>query len=48
MTPNWAAFRQAVEILVVATPFMFGVLTLFAGTIYLLSFVKDPPGEHEH
>ncbi|MFZ5814723.1 MAG: hypothetical protein ACOY93_05420 [Bacillota bacterium] len=37
MQPNWEALRQAVGILIVATPFMFGVLTLFAGAIHLLS-----------
>ncbi len=42
MTPNWDAFEQAIEVLLVATPFMFGVLTLFALVILGLSYVKDP------
>lgn len=41
MTPNWDAFQQAVGILIVATPFMFGVLSLFAGATYLLSRLPD-------
>ncbi|MFZ5827958.1 MAG: hypothetical protein ACOY94_26940 [Bacillota bacterium] len=36
MTPNWEAFEQAIGILVVATPLMFGLLALFAGATYLL------------
>lgn len=35
MTPNWEAFEQAIAILIVATPFMFGVLAVFAGATYL-------------
>lgn len=41
MTPNWEAFQQAVGILIVATPFMFGVLTLFAAATYLLSRLRN-------
>lgn len=40
MNPNWEAFEQAVEIMVVATPFIFGVLSLFAGAVLLLSKVE--------
>lgn len=41
MNPNWAAFEQAIEIMVVATPFMFGVLSLFAVAVLLLSKVES-------
>lgn len=41
MSPNWDAFLQAIGILIVATPFMFGVLALFAVTTYLLSRLPD-------
>jgi len=41
MTPNWDAFSQALGIMIVATPFMFGVLGLFAGATYLLSRLSD-------
>lgn len=39
--PDWEAFRQAVGILIVATPFMFGVLSLFAFATYLLARLSD-------
>lgn len=41
MQPNWEAFQQAVGILIIATPFMFGVLSLFAIATYLLSKLPD-------
>lgn len=44
MQPNWEGFQQAVGILIVATPFMFGVLSLFAITTYLLSRLPDRSG----
>lgn len=43
--PNWEAFQQAVAILIVATPFMFGVLALFALATYLLSKIPDRNGQ---
>lgn len=41
MNPNWDAFRYALGVLIVATPFMFGVLSLFAISTYLLSRIPD-------
>lgn len=42
LSPNWEAFEQAIGIMLVATPFMFGVLTLFALVTMWLSYVKSP------
>lgn len=39
--PDWDAFGQAVGILIVATPFMFGVLGLFSVTTWLLSRIPE-------
>lgn len=39
--PDWEAFGQAVGILIVATPFMFGVLGLFSVATWLLSRIPD-------
>jgi len=41
MTPNWEAFRQAVAILIVAAPFLFGALALFALATFLLTYLPD-------
>jgi len=42
VTPNWDAVSEALRIAVVATPFMFGTLTLFAFTMVGLSYLQDP------
>lgn len=42
MNPNWDAFRQAINVMLLATPFMFAVMMLFALLILGLSLVKDP------
>lgn len=42
MTPNWDAVQEALRIALVATPFMFGTLALFALTMVGLSYLKDP------
>ena len=44
-TPNWEAFRQAVAMLIVALPFMFGTLTLFALVTLGLTYLKSPDGK---
>lgn len=44
--PNMNAFRDAVGIMLMATPFMFGVLTVFALIILGLSRIQDPTKGH--
>lgn len=41
MTPNWDALYEAISITVVATPFMFGILTLFMFVIMALGGIRD-------
>jgi hypothetical protein len=42
MHPMWNDFDQAISIMLMATPFMFGVLTIFSLVILVLSKLKDP------
>lgn len=41
MTPNMDAFYEAISITILATPFMFGALALFALVILALGGVQD-------
>jgi hypothetical protein len=46
-TANGEALKQAFGIMILATPFMFGVLALFSLIIVGLSHFKTPPkGAH--
>lgn len=43
--PNQEAVREALMLMFMATPFMFGVLTLFSLVIMGLSRLQGPTGE---
>jgi|GEM_PF-1932111 len=43
--PNMEAFRAALGIMILATPYMFGVLTLFTLVILLLSKLQGKPAK---
>jgi len=40
--PNYDAVREAIGLMIMATPFMFGVLTLFSLVIMLLAKIQGP------
>ncbi|HEY8346400.1 MAG TPA: hypothetical protein VIL07_03895 [Symbiobacteriaceae bacterium] len=44
-TPNWEAFKQAVAMMILALPFMFGTLTLFALVTLGLTYLKSRDGK---
>ena len=47
ISPNWDAFWQSLDLMLLAMPFLFGVLALFALSMVVLSRIQDPPGKSE-